>query len=90
MRAKEKGCIGDAALYMSSSEGGNPMPTTRIIARSPHATRIPICRTAPALAGACTWLCALVATLIVVLPAIVVLVLALWALASVPVWLFRK
>ena len=55
VRAKEKGCIGDAALYMSSSEGGNPMPTTRIIARSPHATRIPICRTAPALAGACTW-----------------------------------
>jgi hypothetical protein len=41
-------------------------------------------------AGACAGLCALVAALVVVLPAIVVLVLALWALASVPVWLFRK
>jgi hypothetical protein len=41
-------------------------------------------------AGACAGVCALVATLAVVLPAIVVLVLALWALASLPVWLFRK
>ncbi|MBI3513808.1 MAG: hypothetical protein HY060_07080 [Proteobacteria bacterium] len=41
-------------------------------------------------AGICAGLCAVMAALLVVLPAIVVLVLALWALVSVPVWLFRK
>ena len=39
---------------------------------------------------ACAGVCLVIGGLAVVLPAIVVMVLALWALASVPIWLYRK
>jgi hypothetical protein len=39
---------------------------------------------------ACATVSGLGAVLVIVLPAIVVLVLALWTLASVPLWLFRR
>jgi hypothetical protein len=42
------------------------------------------------LAGACAGVCMLIGGLAVVLPAIVLLVLAFWALASVPIWLYRR
>lgn len=42
------------------------------------------------LAGACAGICMVIAGIAVVLPAIVLLVLAFWALASVPVWLYRR
>ena len=41
-------------------------------------------------AGGCAGICMVIGGLAVVLPAIVVLVLALWALASLPLWLYRK
>jgi hypothetical protein len=43
-----------------------------------------------AVAGLCGGACAVISLIIVVLPAIVVLVLAFWALASVPIWLYRR
>ena len=41
-------------------------------------------------AGACAGICLLIGGLAVVLPAIVAMVLALWALASLPIWLYRR
>jgi hypothetical protein len=43
-----------------------------------------------ALAGLCAGICLVIGGLAVLLPAIVVMVLALWALASLPVWLYRR
>jgi hypothetical protein len=42
------------------------------------------------LAGALGGIAAVIACVVVVLPAIVVLVLAFWALASLPLWLYRR
>lgn len=42
------------------------------------------------LAGAFAGVCVVIGSLVVLLPAIVVLVLALWALASLPIWLYRR
>jgi len=41
-------------------------------------------------AGACAGVCLVIGALAVVLPALIVMVLALWALASVPLWLYRR
>jgi hypothetical protein len=43
-----------------------------------------------ALAGACAGVCIAIGGLAIVLPAIVVLVLGLWGLASLPIWLYRR
>jgi hypothetical protein len=41
-------------------------------------------------AGACAGVCLVIGGLAVVVPALVVMILALWALASVPIWLYRR
>jgi hypothetical protein len=41
-------------------------------------------------AGACAGVCLVIGGLAVLVPALVVMVLALWALASVPIWLYRR
>jgi hypothetical protein len=42
------------------------------------------------LAGLCAGICIAIGLLAIVLPAIVVLVLGFWALASLPIWLYRR